>query len=78
MRTINLDERDMSLSELLAEFARGDYILLIKNGRPIARVFGMAEATIPRKLGTMKGQIWMSDDFDAPLPDDIQAAFDGK
>jgi antitoxin (DNA-binding transcriptional repressor) of toxin-antitoxin stability system len=24
-------------------------------------------------LGSMKGQIWMADDFDAPLPDDVLA-----
>jgi len=26
----------------------------------------------------MAGKIWMADDFDAPLPDHIQAAFEGK
>jgi len=29
-----------------------------------------------RKAGLLKGQIWMSDDFDDPLPDDIQRCFD--
>jgi len=29
-------------------------------------------------LGLAKGQIWISDDFDAPLPADIQEAFEGK
>jgi hypothetical protein len=30
-----------------------------------------------RKYGLLKGQIQMADDFDAPLPDDIQAGFEG-
>lgn len=32
----------------------------------------------PRKLGTLKGQIQISPDFDAPLPSDLQCAFDGE
>jgi hypothetical protein len=31
-----------------------------------------------RKLGTLKGKVWMADDFDAPLPDDLQGLFEGK
>jgi len=30
-----------------------------------------------RRFGTMAGQIQIADDFDAPLPPDIQRAFDG-
>ena len=30
-----------------------------------------------RRFGTMAGQIVVPDDFDAPLPDDILAAFEG-
>ncbi len=32
----------------------------------------------PRKLGFWRGKVWVSGDFDAPLPDDIQAAFEGR
>jgi hypothetical protein len=31
-----------------------------------------------RKPGLMKGQIWMSDDFDAPLPPDLLKAFGAR
>jgi hypothetical protein len=33
---------------------------------------------VRRVLGTMRGQFTVPDDFDAPLPDDIQAYFDGN
>jgi hypothetical protein len=26
----------------------------------------------------MKGEIWMAEDFDAPLPDDLLDAFEGR
>jgi hypothetical protein len=32
----------------------------------------------PRKPGGWEGQVVISEDFDAPLPDDIQAAFEGR
>jgi hypothetical protein len=37
-------------------------------------------ATPPKKprFGTMAGKFEVSDDFDAPLPDDIQRYFDGE
>jgi hypothetical protein len=30
-----------------------------------------------RRFGTMAGQIQVADDFDAPLPSDLERAFDG-
>ena len=31
-----------------------------------------------RELGLLRGRLWVADDFDAPLPDDIQRYFDGE
>ena len=33
--------------------------------------------TARRKPGRAKGLVWISDDFDAPLPAELQAAFNG-
>lgn len=33
--------------------------------------------TRPRRFGTLAGKIEIAEDFDPPLPDDIQAGFDG-
>jgi hypothetical protein len=33
---------------------------------------------VARKPGALKGKIRIADDFDAPLPDDLQAAFEGN
>lgn len=37
----------------------------------------LSKAHAERKYGLLKGQIEMADDFDAPLPDGIQAGFEG-
>jgi len=31
-----------------------------------------------RKPGFLEGKIWIADDFDAPLPEDLLDAFEGK
>jgi hypothetical protein len=34
--------------------------------------------SVQRRFGTMAGQFVVPDDFDAPLPDDVLAAFEGR
>ena len=31
-----------------------------------------------RELGLLRGKVWLAEDLDAPLPDDIQKYFDGN
>jgi hypothetical protein len=38
---------------------------------------GSARSQPKRRFGTMAGQIKIADDFDAPLPPDIERAFEG-
>ncbi len=37
-----------------------------------------AAAATQRRLGGWKGRVWIADDFDAPLPDDLLDAFEGR
>jgi len=32
----------------------------------------------PIRFGLLEGKGWIADDFDAPLPDDLQALFEGR
>jgi hypothetical protein len=38
----------------------------------------MERAKVARRFGGLKGKIRIADDFDAPLPDDVLAAFEGR
>jgi hypothetical protein len=38
----------------------------------------MATHLVPRVAGSMCVQIWISDDFEDPLPGDLLAAFNGE
>lgn len=76
--TVNLYEAKTHLSELVERAAAGEEIVIAKGGRPKARLVPLDAAKPKRKLGLWEGKAWISDDFDAPLPEDIQAAFEGR
>ena len=73
---LNLYEAKTRLSALVEEAAAGKEIIIAKNGRPRAKLVAYREAA-RRKPGRAKGRIWMSADFDAPLPKDVLEAFSG-
>ena len=77
MDTINLYEAKTNLSSLVDRAANGEEIVIAKAGRPMARLVPLERRTAPRPLGLLAGQVWVGDDFDDPLPDDLQRAFDG-
>ena len=52
--------------------------MISRAGKPIARLIPISGPKRPRTLGRYRGQIWIADDFDAALPPDLQAAFDGE
>lgn len=75
MRIINTHEAKTHLSKLLEQVARGEEIIIAKAGKPIARLIGYEQPKHERAGGHWKGLVRVSDDFDAPLPDEIGDAF---
>lgn len=71
MIQINIHEAKTQLSKLVEEAAQGEEIIIAKAGRPIARLVPLAtHEGKPRTPGGMKSQIWLADDFDAPMSDE--------
>ena len=77
MRQINVHEAKTHLSQLLEDVAQGEHIVIAKAGKPIARLSPLEMTTPTRKRGLLKGKIRIANDFDAPLPADLLAAFEG-
>lgn len=79
MIQVNLHEAKTQLSRLVARVQAGEDVVIAKNHRPVARlvVFEQAEGE-QRPLGLARGRIRMTDDFDAPLPEELLDAFEGK
>jgi prevent-host-death family protein len=72
---VNLYEAKTQLSRLVDRAAGGEEIIIAKGGRPLARLVPLARRTAPREFGFLAGQVRVGPDFDAPLPDDLAAAF---
>lgn len=77
MAEVSVYEAKTQLSRLLDRAARGEEIVITRNGRPVARLVQIQRSRGPRKLGALRGKIAISDDFDDPLPDDVLRAFEG-
>lgn len=78
MRTVNVHEAKTQLSRLLEAVEAGEEIVIARAGRPVARLVSLAGTAPRRKLGLLAGRYTVPDDFDAPLPAEVQALFEGR
>ncbi|HYD65625.1 type II toxin-antitoxin system prevent-host-death family antitoxin [Azospirillum sp.] len=78
------------MDELADRAVNGEEVILTREGKPPVRLVPVNESGMPEsdrivarepkrpiRFGLLKGKIWMADDFDAPLPDDLLKAFYG-
>lgn len=76
MLTVNTHEAKTHLSQLLARVANGEEIIIAKSGKAIARLVPVNQQTKKRIAGMDRGKVKIADDFDAPLPNDLQSFFE--
>ncbi len=75
----NLYEAKTSLSKLVERASQGEEIYIAKAGKPKAKLVPIQSLKPRRTPGAWKGlSYYIADDFDAPLPSDIQASFEGE
>jgi prevent-host-death family protein len=72
----NVHEAKTHLSRLLERVAEGEEVVIAKAGVPVARLVPVRAPT-GRELGFERGRVFIADDFDAPLPDDLLKRFEG-
>jgi antitoxin (DNA-binding transcriptional repressor) of toxin-antitoxin stability system len=74
-KTVTIEEAQGRLYELIENANAGDEVILANGGVPVAKLTLLAkpkdETKQRRTWGGYEGRIWMSDDFDAPLPDEF-------
>lgn len=72
MQKYNMYEAKTNFSKIMNLVEHNEEIIIARNGHAIARIIPFTEDVVPkRKVGTMRGKIKVSDDFDAPLPQDV-------
>ena len=74
---VNLYDAKTHLSELVEQAAAGEEIVIAKAGLPRARLVPLTGGSGSRTPGVWQGQVWISDDFDAPLPPELLHGFSG-
>ena len=74
----NIHEAKTHLSMLIQRALKGEEIIIAKSGTPLIQLVPVSSDPIKRKGGQLKGMFDVSEDFDAPLPDDLQNLFEGK
>jgi len=70
---VNIREAKARFSRLLARVSKGEEIVIARAGKPVARLVPLANAVAQRTPGSAAGLVRISDDFDAPLPDELIA-----
>ncbi|MBP1202484.1 prevent-host-death family protein [Duganella sp. 1411] len=78
MQIVNIHDAKTHFSKLIEAVTQGEEIVIAKAGKPAAMLVPMQTQKPVRKPGAMKGKIKIATDFDSPLPDDLQAAFEGR
>jgi prevent-host-death family protein len=75
--TYNMHEAKTQLSRLAERAARGEEIVIARNGRPLVRLLPVQERR-RRRLGLWRGKVRMRADFDDSLPWELRGRFEGR
>jgi len=78
METINIYDAKTRLSQLVDKAAAGEDVVVSRNGKPLVRLTRLAEPKRRITFGVLKGKVKIGADFDAPLPPEVAAAFEGR
>jgi len=72
---VNVHEAKTNLSKLLARVALGEEVIIAKAGKPVAKLVAIRSERPRFKLGSAKGEFVVPDDFNDPLPKEIEDLF---
>lgn len=78
MTKVNIHQAKTQFSRLVELAASGEEVVIAKSGTPVARLVSYTPKGKARRPGSMRGKIRIKKNFDAPLPKELQAAFEGK
>lgn len=79
MTTITLDEMQRDLSGYIQRVRAGETLLIMQAEQPIAELKPIAPpAQQSRPFGLCAGEFTVPADFDAPLPEEVLAEFEGR
>jgi prevent-host-death family protein len=77
MQTVNIHEAKTHLSRLVDQAANGEPFVIAKAGKPLVKVVALnaPEAGQVKRLGFLKGQIEVPDDFNSMGSKEVEQLF---
>ncbi len=79
MLNVNIDEIQRDPLKYLRQVEAGVTFVIIQADKPIAELRPVLSSSKQlRPFGLCAGEFTVPDDFDAPLPEEILSAFEGK
>ncbi len=77
MKTATLHQAKSQLSNLVDAALTGEEVVIARSGSPLVRLVPVQSPKQRRQLGLDAGKIFISDDFDAPIPE-LEHLFHGE
>lgn len=78
METVNIYDAKTHLSKLVDKAASGEDVVVSRNGKPLVRITRLEPPKRRIRFGLLRGKLVVPEDFDAPLPDEVLAAFEDR
>jgi len=78
MGSVNIYDAKTRLSQLVDKAAAGEDVVVSRNGKPLVRITALVVEKRPVKFGVLRGKVKIAPDFDAPLPNEVLAEFEGR
>jgi antitoxin (DNA-binding transcriptional repressor) of toxin-antitoxin stability system len=79
MSEVSLRDLQQDPDKWLDRVQAGEHLVVIRGGKAVAELRPLAAPSpSPRPFGLCAGEFVVPDDFDAPLPDDVLAGFEGR
>lgn len=75
MVTVNIHEAKTQLSKLVDRAAKGEPFIIARAGKPLVKVVALDAPKTPRRLGFLKGQFKVPEDFNTMGQSEIAKLF---
>ena len=78
MLNVTIDEFQRDPLKYLHQVEAGETLVIVRDDEAIAELTPIVSSKQLRPFGLCAGDFTVSDDFDAPLPEDLLSAFEGE
>ena len=72
---VNIHQAKTHFSKLIERVQQGEEIVIVKAGRPVARLVPVRQRRAKRLPGSARGRVRIARNFDVPLPKEFEDAF---